>query len=407
MQRKTPFVFAVLIDYAGAPLDESALLDFLHSAAPSPPVPKNVSSSEKLIRVTYNTKQEMESVIHQTGQQFENVTIFICQYDPSTYDPMLRSLRQHFKTHLTGRTMDLSDVSGSSLRLHLNYYRDLDFLICFLGVTLRRGKKTVEILSLENNRIRKIEALSRIKIYLPELKVLRLGGNEIEDEEQLDNLRRSAEIEIKVEKEEERESENEAEGEEEGDEEEDDPGRREELAHSVVWTPARSAHPAPVVVAEDPRIACVKPWIDRLIAQSASNIRQTASFYVEDACFSMLFGKLGREWAHLFPLNRNLTVPRGSKVQQIWGNQEIAEKLGELFENGFTLENVTTRVAVVCDLFYAVTIFATAIIDGKTLAMMRSMVVVGHNRRLFIANDVISLRYDRQQRSRPGSSQGA
>jgi hypothetical protein len=183
----------------------------------------------------------------------------------------------------------------------------------------------------------------------------------------------------------------------------DDPGRRQELAHAVVWNPARDADRKPIIVSsasDDPRTFCVKPWLDRLIAQSESDIHGTASFYADDACFSLFFGKLGGEWGHLFASNRNLTMRRGGDIPQIYGSSAIIGKLGTLFEDGLKLRNVTTHIVVVCDLFYAVSMYGVLSIKTKNLAMMRSMVVIGHNRRLFITNDVISLRYDQGIRAR-------
>jgi hypothetical protein len=301
---------------------------------------------------------------------------------------MLRSLRQHFKTHLNGTTMDLSNLSASSLHLQLNYYRDLDFLICFLGASIRRTGQRIEVLSLENNRIRKCEALTRIKIYLPDLRTLKMGGNAIEDPSPLDRLAHRARIEVVTDAAAPAESPDESDDADEQSVEESDSDKPE------------ASVPAISSPADDPRTLCVKPWLDRLIAQSETDIRGTGSFYAEDACFSIFFGKLGMEWGHLFASNRNLKM-RGTGVPQICGKEEISEKLGTLFEGGFRLLNVTTRVGVVSGLFYAVSMYGIASINAKNLAMMRSMVVVGHNRRLFITNDVISLRYDRDARERP------
>jgi hypothetical protein len=285
-------------------------------------------------------------------------------------------------------------------------------LICFLGASLRRGGGAVETLSLENNGIRRFDALARIKTYLPDLRTLKIAGNPIDDAGQIERLARSTGIEILTEEANDSALSSSRESSEASDsagstDEEDSPGRAEELSHAVVWTSARPADPHPVpapMPAKDPRIRCVRPFLDLFVETSAAAIADTAAFYTDDACFSLCFGKIGGEWAHLFPSNRNLAMRRGNETSQVVGPIQIGEKLSTLFPDGLGLQAVTAQVAVVCDLFYSVAMYGTASISGKSLAMMRSLVIVGHNRHLFIANDVLSLRYDQGPRSRPRAS---
>jgi hypothetical protein len=366
--------FSIMVDYCGLPLDESSVLDFLHSEveSDSPPSPEIVAdpSPDRLLRVTYSSKSDMDAVVKLNGRQFAGTPLFICRYDPSTYDPLLPQLRAYFESHFDGTTVDLSNLRANSLPLNLGYFRDFEFCLCLLGATLRRSRRSAHVLNLAHNNIRNLNALDQVKVFLPALHTVRIAGNPV-DASAVQRLQQTARVEVVT----------------------------EEPDSEIGSPPPPAPRGAIEVAGGDPRTECLLPLVEFLVRASASDVSATGGCYASDACFSVLCGKLGSEWKQLFPGNRNLVHPGSHAIAQVSGAAAIGARLKELFPTGLKLTDVVVHAAVVSVVFYAINLYGTATADGKSLVMMRAMAVVGRAGRLQIANDVLSLRYpDRGRR---------
>jgi hypothetical protein len=308
----------------------------------------------------------MDAVVNLNGRQYSGITLFICRYDPTAYGPILPALRSYFESHFDGTTVDLSNLRANSFPLNLSYFRDFEFCLCFLAATFRRTGKSVTILNLESNKIRNLNALDQVRIFLPTLQAVRIGGNPIDDAHSAQRLQQNAGIQIITDL-------------------DSDSG----ISDSVESFSATVS--APTVA--DARIECLTPFVEHLIKLSSSDIAQTSALYATDACFSVLCGKLSSEWHQLFPGNRNLTHAAAHAIPQVTGASAIARHLKSLFPTGIRIEGLVIRASVVSNLFYSVNLYGTATADGRSLEMMRALVVVGRDGRLQIANDVLSLRY--------------
>jgi hypothetical protein len=227
--------------------------------------------------------------------------------------------------------------------------------------------------------------------FLPDLEFLKITGNPIERDEQIEALT-GAGLRVIT-----------AAGVQGGDDdvspiedeideeaEEEDEGRREELGNAVSWTPI--ARSAPSRVSSDSRTGCVAPFMDYFVQTSRSNIQALISCYTEDAVFSVTFGKAGSDLRPLFEYNRNLMFERSTK-DPVVGNANIIGVLRKIFPSGCAMQVAERVVNVVSGLFFGVAMYGSVAIQQDNFGFMRTFVVIGDEGRLLISNDSLAIRY--------------
>ena len=383
-----------IIDYANQSFSADDIISFLNSKTQTAIKIIKQSVIENMLCITI-PKHDFAQVIQQNGKSYNGIPLLISPMEYGKHRNEMPIISKYFHDHFYNDYLDLSDSKDRGFPMNLNYYKDFQFTLFYLGAISRRENAKIVKLNLDKNNIHRSSSLKYVKTYLPFIQSISLKNNEIADQEILDHLKQEG-INILINdndndfdyySEEEQEEE-----EEEGYDQEEEIPKNDMYHQAIPEESFRSLDhtPAPSTVKYER-----KEIYDFVNAFNESFIKfsNMRDFYSDDAFFSITFPQLSRHsiLSDLFSNNSNLRF--NSNPVQIFGSDKIEEFIDEKFKTNFEVSNLDFHVQFVSKIFFAVIItgtFSSKLSTNQPLLFSRSLVVIGKNGYLMITNDNIS-----------------
>ena len=311
---------------------------------------------------TFASQQEVEAFLGLLGRDFEGNVILVSRFLKDKHMNLIKDVVEYMGNHYDAdeKLIDFSSLRENRLKLNLNFYIEMEFCLFVLGVAARHHGVEVEVLDISNNNIHNLSSCQNIRVFLPSLRKLVASGNPISK-----FPRFGEEVELV------------ADGFANQGGQDVDPGTVEIMSHGLEWKSARkdAAERAPQQKAAapvDPRVGCLEPFLDYFVKVSDGQWSNLAGCYTQDACFSLLAGKLNKDsFGSIFKYISNRAFKNTNVV--FTGRNDVRDKQKEIFPDGVKMTGTIT-------------------IAGNELQFIRSLVVVGRDGRLQISNDNLSLR---------------
>lgn len=331
------------------------------------------------ICMKFKTGKDMNNVINMNGLPFNGVPLIIAQYNFEKYKDLHRDIMKYLGSHRIENSFDLSNLKKSFPSINPNYYVDLQIFLFYLGTQVRRQNIACDILNLSNNNIQNSKVLSRLHSFLPDLRKLILSGNPIRDTEELTSVVKGVDIEfnkITLGK----------------------SYETDENGYPDVTKPIETPHydepprnlPAPTNNTQIP--GQLRALLDKFYDISQTDLRSISQFYHPESSFSFVFRKCSMQES-LGPLksfnqNLNYKKPEESVTQ---GNQNIANTLAEIFQNGFQGKVSSESIKLIDGIFYNANILGRVQLGNDNYTFYRNLTIYGINNDFLIANDVLYL----------------
>ena len=331
---------------------------------------------------SFGSQQEVDAFLGLLGRDYEGNVILVSRFLKDKHMNLIKDVVEYMGNHYDAdeKLIDFSSLRENRLKLNLNFYMEMELCLFVLGVAVRHHGVDVEVLDISNNNIHNLSSCQNIRVFLPNLRKLVASGNPISKFPRFGD-----ELELV------------ADGFENQGGQDVDPGTAEIMSHGIEWKSARreaaeqrapepkAAEPA------DPRVSCLEPFIDYFVKASDGQWNSLAGCYTQDACFSLLAGKLNKEnFGAIFKYISNRAFKNTNMV--FTGRNEVRDKQKEIFPDGVKMTIKRKNLQVVSNLFFAVSLSGTISVAGNELQFIRSLVVVGRDGRLQISNDNLSLR---------------